>query len=148
MFCETNQSYYPLPIYYYCRNFNGFLELETRPDAARLLLNKYKTSMTDDCLGEYMYYVEISPYPSNFCVLPILPFLLEVLLARTAIFSQLTEAEQRELYDTICEIRYNPMERPPYPYTYEFDAIFLFFPHYCVKIYEERGEKIGWYYAN
>ena len=142
-FCEANRSNYATPQYQYCRNFNGFLELETRPDAARLLLNKYKTSMTDDCLGEYMYYKGVAIYPPT---LPVLPFLLEVLLTRTAIFSQLTEAEQRELYDTICEIRYNPMEPPPY--VAEFDAVFLFFPHYNPITYEESGEKVGWKYAN
>ena len=79
--------------YEYWRQFNGLEELETRPDAAALLLEKYKTSDTDDCFGD------AKPSHHNGGIL--LMMCLEVLLSEEVYFNQLTDAERTDLYRTL-----------------------------------------------
>lgn len=75
------------------RQFNGLEELETRPDAAALLLEKYKTSDTDDCFGD----AKTSHHNGGI----LLMMCLEVLLSEDVYFNQLTEAERATLYETL-----------------------------------------------
>ena len=145
-YCDLDGNQYNIPWYLDCRNFNGFVELESRPDAASLLLEKYKNSLTDDCLKEYTSYMPEGPAATpDYTAQLVLPFVLEVLLARRAIFNQLTEEEQRELYETILIIRGKPEDRVT-NHLYYMDASFLFFPHYKYREFKNNGKYVCWMY--
>ena len=104
--------------YYTWRSFNGFQELETRPDAAACLLEKYKTSDTDDGFG--VFYRSNGEYFMSQC--------LEVVLAQNFYFRQLTEAERDTLYETVVRLH---GEKPTSVWELNrYDQSYRFYPHY------------------
>ena len=109
------------------RGFNGFLELETRPDAAKHLLERYKASDTDPAFGKFG-----SNYGGSF-----LMQCLEVVLSEEVYLGQLTETERAELYATVEG--FHGTDRTEMP---SGDQSYRFYPYDATENTVAEGEPI------
>ena len=107
------------------RSFNGFAELETRPDAAKQLLEKYKTSLTDDAFG----ILQKNYGRNSYGYLPLMTQCLEVVLSQKLYYDQLSDGEVAELYATLEKFYAPEADRGRLPKLYH-DQSFRFYTHF------------------